>query len=250
MNNIPRWLWSGIVGLLLGAVATGTIVIKLLPCNPSTSSTPVSPLPDPPKPDNLEDLRILVRDSKTKQSLKDVVLEITVKEGLIQGRTLDDGTYRFQVPKQKLGEFKVILQKQGYQQQELPINFSINPNEPKLIYLEPDSTQPPTQPPVQGGNPSPNDFFRVDIKPNKKTYTSLEHIKVEYSFYNVPEEYRTWINVIEASRPEGESGNYKWTSKSGIVELRGQPQGDYQIRAYISVGGQNSLVGRYPITVK
>jgi hypothetical protein len=84
----------------------------------------------------LEDLVIIVKDSETKQTLGNAEIEITYEKGIISGRTLDDGTDRLQIPPQDLGTVTILVKKEGYQQKEIPKDFSVNPNEPLTIYLE------------------------------------------------------------------------------------------------------------------
>jgi hypothetical protein len=144
VQNLPNWVWSGIIGLLVGVAGTGTVVFKFYPVCPNQNIA----LVDPPKEG--EDVSIIVRDSKNKQALGAVELEITFQKGVFPGKTLDDGTYRFQIPKQSLGSVKIILRKEGFQQKEIPLDFSVNPNEPKVIYLDSISGANPGASPITG----------------------------------------------------------------------------------------------------
>jgi hypothetical protein len=140
MANVPPWLRLLIIGLLIGVGGTGAIAFKILPVK--DPQTALSPNPgNSVKP--LEYLVIIVKDSETKQTLDNADIEITYEKGIIPGRTLDDGTYRLQIPPQDLGTVTILVEKTGYQQKEIPKDFSVNPNEPLTIYLESNSTKNP-----------------------------------------------------------------------------------------------------------
>ncbi|MBW4635252.1 MAG: hypothetical protein KME30_26165 [Iphinoe sp. HA4291-MV1] len=151
MQNIPGWIWSGIICFLVGVLGGGTVTTQLT-CNKNNDVSKLTSLTNPESSpnSNLENLVIVVRDSKSKQGLKDVKVNITHQLGVLEARTFDDGTYRFQAPKQALGEITIILTKEGYQQRNFPINFSINPNQPREIDLEL-VTNKPTESPGSGG---------------------------------------------------------------------------------------------------
>jgi hypothetical protein len=137
-NKIHWTVKLGAITALIGAIAALITAIGFPNFFPNLIDTfwksekPVSPL---------EDLVIIVKDSETKKTLDNADIEITYKKGIIPGRTLDDGTYRLQIPPQALGIVKILVKKEGYQQKEIPKDFSVNPNEPLTIYLEPDSTE-------------------------------------------------------------------------------------------------------------
>ena len=251
VSTLPAWIWSGIIGLIMGAIGGGFIVIQVYPNpNPNPNSNPTnSPRPpvdfsptDSDRKEDLEDVIIIVKDKNNKKSLKDVELEITFAKGLITGRTISDGTYRFEVPKQKLGEVKVLLNKQDYEQEEIRINFSVNPNKPRLIYLKPTSSETSEK---KGGYP-----FQAKIKSNKEIYGVLEPIIVEFSFSNVPKNYRQFINIIKSSAPEEDYSNWRYVDKSGTFSFEGLKAGNYEIRAYIKNKHGNALIERKSIKVE
>jgi hypothetical protein len=92
--------------------------------------------------------------------------------------------------------------------------------------------------------------FRVEIKPEKKIYNQVEEIAVKFSIVGTPDNYRQWITVVKASKPENEWGAWSWVGRSGSVSLAAQPPGEYQIRMFIRPSSEDILVGYCSITVK
>ncbi len=145
-NNKIHWTVKlGAIAVLLTALGTPVLFPDLIK---------IFWQPDPVSP--IEDLVIIVKDSETKETLDNAEIEITYKKGIIPGRTLDDGTYRLQIPPQDLGTVKILVKKEGYQQTEIPKDFSVNPNEPLTIYLESGSHENPDPPVEEPDNPVPS----------------------------------------------------------------------------------------------
>lgn len=261
LKNLPLWVWSGIICLIVGAAGGGGLVIQTTKSN-STESTvncpePKSPLANVPAKD-LEDLRIVVTDSQTKNLLGNVNLRMTFKQGIVPGRTLDDGTYRFQAPKQELGEITILLNKQGYQQKEIPLNFSINPNQPRPIELEPiNSSSNLTDENTSVASKNSKTVNENEYNPKaeikaKSEYTEGEPIEVTYSFSDVPSNYQKIVRVAAASTPEDSIGIYRANvGNSGSVKFSGLKPGEYKIRTfYMYQPWQFKLISETPFIVK
>ncbi len=178
MANAPRWLWTLIAGLLVGAGGTGAIALKILPFENSSSPEIISETPDP-----LKNLVIIVKDSKTKKVLNNADIEITYEEGIIPGRTLDDGTYRLQIPPQDLGAVKILVRREGYQQKEIPKDFAVNPNEPLTIYLNLHSISDTSQ--IPGENPSPPESPASSTTKPIKTSSEIPSLEWSDSPYSL-----------------------------------------------------------------
>ncbi len=165
MQKIHSWVWTSLAGMVLGASGVGALVLKIYPTpfnsifNPSPPNTvpssPVSPSispsttqsdPETPSPNHppvdLESIKISVRDKKSKLPIEDAEVRVAAKEGIPTKRTLNDGTVVFQIPKQPLGEVKVLIVKSGYKTIEVPDVFRIDPNEIPTYELEEDTSNP------------------------------------------------------------------------------------------------------------
>jgi hypothetical protein len=133
VENLPSWFLPSVIGLLIGGTVVGTVIIQVIPKDNNKNPTPLS-TPSV----KYKDAIITVRDSKTGLSLEDVNLEIVTDQGNVLGKTNRFGSYRFQLPAQKLGVAYITFSRSGYKTvKNLQVGFLLN-NTPTIIHLEQD----------------------------------------------------------------------------------------------------------------
>ncbi len=200
-----------------------------------------------PYPISVEQLRWEINsDSETTDLTEIKLLAKLDLEEVIREKTYDDGSFKVQLPKQKLEEVYISLRRPGYKPiLKKPTNLLVDPNKPRTFYLEPDEGQP-------------NSFSEytptATIKTKKEVYAEGEPIEVEY--FGLPGKYKDSIVLTDASTSEKDwhryIDNHKNVGTKGNITFDGIRPGNYEIRAYYNYrsGSYFRLIGRHSIEVK
>ena len=117
---------------------------------------------EPTKSESHRILRIVVRDSKSQETISDVQVEIQTTQEVIKERTTHNGTLTYEIPKQNLGQVLISLKKEGYQPiKRQAISELINPNEVRTFYLERTEIEPEINkdPEINKNEPYPGIFW-------------------------------------------------------------------------------------------
>jgi hypothetical protein len=249
MPTPPAWVLSALIAFILGAIGSGYVFISVFPGQPNPSNPMPSPFPSTSTPNQeMETVKIIVRDSKSDLTLSGVEVEIQTKETVINDKTVEDGTLTTQIPRQVLGEIYISLRLQDYKQiTRKPINLSVEPNKLRPFYLEP-SVKDGTN-----GDASTDFEPKAIINTKKTIYAEGEPIQVDYSGF--PGKYQDLITLVNSSVSEKQwnQGEVRRNiSTKGEITYDGFPPGNYEIRAYYNYkeGNYYKLIGRHPIEVK